>query len=110
MGKGVPLLFRLGLLILSRTRGIAKIPADLRHDASARLRTLPLAGCRQGRSRKRTMLIDDPLPPDRKSEPTELGKPSHKRVPGRSRELGSREAVMRMGRTEKEQARVHIRS
>src|SRR5437867_803179 len=69
----------------------------------------PLAGCRQGRNRKRTMLIDDPLPPDRKSEPTELGKPSYKRVPGRSRELGSREAVMSMGRTEKEQARVHIR-
>ena len=55
------------------------------------------------------MLIDDPLPPDRESELTELGKLSHKRVPGRNRVLGSREAVMSMGRTEKEQARVHIR-
>jgi ribosomal-protein-alanine N-acetyltransferase len=55
------------------------------------------------------MLIDDPLPPDRKSEPTELGKPGRKRVPGRDRKLGSREAVMSIGRTEKEQARVHIR-
>src|SRR4051812_27901718 len=54
------------------------------------------------------MLIDDPLPPDRESELTELGKLSHKRVPGRNR-LGSREAVMSMGRTEKNQARVHIR-
>src|SRR3954470_5635962 len=55
------------------------------------------------------MLIDDPLPPDRKTELTELGKLSPKRAPGRSRWLGSREAVMSMGRTEKEQARVHIR-
>jgi ribosomal-protein-alanine N-acetyltransferase len=55
------------------------------------------------------MLIDDPLPPGRKSEPTELGKLSQKRPPRRSGELGSREAVMSMGRTEKEQARVHIR-
>ena len=55
------------------------------------------------------MLIDAPLPPDRESELTELGKLSHKRVPGRNRVRGSREAVMSMGRTEKEQARVHIR-